>query len=318
MALVFGSYSLALAQTYPTVPSTPTVPTPPTPPSTPSSLYQQQKTTATSNASAASGTGGNASVNSGTVNANAGGATAASGISSITTGPSAITSIQPRSFPIPETAGFGYIPSYFGPATADVNWQTMRTLTTFKLDWSASDAQALLEGVKPGFVGKMFKHPLKSRPKCFYGTMSDHPVGGVLRVAVNGNNVKEIKDMTLIGTNDVWANNVETTTQEVLGQAIYDGLCMNADVLLVTGEGAAVVLRAFGWGVGINNSVSVMSGGIGNAGNVAAAGFGVSGVEAGYRSKPWLQVLYFKSVAAIAPPPPAVAPPPPPSSKPKS
>jgi hypothetical protein len=91
---------------------------------------------------------------------------------------------------------------------------------------------------------------------------------------------------------------------------------MNADVLLVTGEGAAVVLKAFGWGAGLNNSVSVVSGGLGQVGNVTAAGIGVSSVEAGYHSKPWLQVIYFKNLAAVAPAPPpppeAVAPPPPP------
>jgi len=314
LALVFGFFSLALAQTIPTIPATPAAPASPAGPSTPDysnptqystpqSLLQQQQAYSNTNATATSGQGT---------------ATASSGNLIFNSDPSSDPRYSRFAYPVPGVAGFAYIPSYFGPATADVNWQTMRTMTAFKLDWSASDAQALLEGIKPGFVGKLFKHPLKSRPKCFYGTMSDHPVGGVLRVAVNGNNVKEIKDMTLIGTNDVWANNVETTTREVLGQAIYDGLCMNADVLLVTGEGAAVVMRAFGWGVGINNSVSVISGGIGNAGNVTAAGIGVSGVEAGYRSKPWLQVLYFKSVAGAAPPPPAVAPPPPRPRKPKS
>jgi hypothetical protein len=184
----------------------------------------------------------------------------------------------------------------------------MKTMAKFKLDWSASDAEALLD---PG-------PKLKSRPKCFYGTMSDKPVGGLIRVAVNGEGEKMIQEqgLTMIGTDDVWAKNVTTTTREVFGRAIYDGLCMNADVLLVTGEGAAVVLKAFGWGAGLNNSVSVVSGGLGQVGNVTAAGIGVSSVEAGYHSKPWLQVIYFKNLAAVAPAPPpppeAVAPPPPP------
>jgi len=222
-------------------------------------------------------------------------------------GGSTSISVNPRQFPVPGGENFATLPSYFGPATADVNWQTMKTMTKFKMDWSSSDAEALLEGGK-----------LKSKPKCLYGTMSDHPVGGILRVAVNGEGEKMVQDqgLTLVGTDDVWAKNVTTTTREVLGQAIYDGLCMNADVLLVTGEGAAVVLKAFGWGAGLNNSVSVVSGGLGQVGNVTAAGIGVSSVEAGYHSKPWLQVLYFKNLAAAAPAPPpppeAVAPPPPP------
>jgi hypothetical protein len=218
------------------------------------------------------------------------------------------TNINPRQFPVPGTASFAYIPSYFGPATADVNWQTMKTMAKFKLDWTASDAEALLKGAK-----------LKSKPKCLVGAMAKTPAAGALKVAVNGE-LKDFKDMTMIGTNDVWSKNVETTTREVLGQAIMDGLCMGADVLLVTGEGAAVVMKAFGWGVGINNSVSVVSGTTGSVGNVSAAGIGVSGVEAGYRSKPWLQVLYFKRMVAAlpAPPPPVtIAPPPaPPAAKP--
>ncbi len=278
VALVFGSYSMALAQT------------------DPSQVQIQGQ-------SQISVTKSNANSNAKSVVAGSGNSGSAS---SLTTGPTSDINVNPRQFPVPGTEGFAYLPSYFGPATADVNWQTMKTMAKYKLDWSTSGAQALLKGGK-----------LKSKPKCLYGTMSDKPVGGLLRVAVNGDGAKEVKDLTLIGTDDVWAKNVETTTREVLGQAIYDGLCMNADVLLVTGEGAAVVMKAFGWGVGINNSVSVVSGGLGQVGNVTAAGIGVSGVEAGYHSKPWLQVLYFKNIAAAAPPPPpvepeAVAPPPPP------
>jgi len=241
-------------------------------------------------------------------NATSGSPTAASS-QSTTIGGSTSISVNPRQFPVPGGENFATLPSYFGPATADVNWQTMKTMAKFKLDWSASDAEALLD---PG-------PKLKSRPKCFYGTMSDKPVGGLIRVAVNGEGEKMIQEqgLTMIGTDDVWAKNVTTTTREVFGQAIYDGLCMNADVLLVTGEGAAVVLKAFGWGAGLNNSVSVVSGGLGQVGNVTAAGIGVSSVEAGYHSKPWLQVIYFKNLAAAAPAPPppapeAVAPPPPP------
>jgi hypothetical protein len=100
---------------------------------------------------------------------------------------------------------------------------------------------------------------------------------------------------------------VETTTREILGQAILDGLKMGADTLLVTGEGAAVVMKAFGWGIGISNSVSVVSGTTGAVGNVSAGGIGISSVEAGYRSKPWLQVLYFKGMVAAATPPPPVS-----------
>lgn len=220
------------------------------------------------------------------------------------------TDINPRQFPIPGNAPFAYLPSYFGPATADVNWQTMKTMAKYKLDWTASDAEALLTGTSSGWCRPA---KLKSKPKCFSGTMSQTPAAGAIRVAVNGDSKLVERDYTMIGTNDVWSNNVETTTREVLGQAIMDGLKMGADVLLVTGEGAAVVMKAFGWGVGINNSVSVVTGNLGNVGNVTAAGIGVSGVEAGYRSKPWLQVLYFKRMLAALPaiPPAAIAPAPP-------
>ena len=223
VALVFGSISMALAQQ-----ADPSGQSQPGPIQS-QTMTQSQKTIA----GAAASVLGNAA--------------------SITTGSSYVTGSDPyaRQFPIPGNPGFAYIPSYFGPATVDVNWQTMKTMVRYKLDWSTSDAMALMED------GKM-----KSRPKCLYGTMSDEPVGGLLRVAVNGDGAKEVQGLSLIGTNDVWAKNVETTTQEVLGQAIYDGLCMNADLLLVTGEGAAVVMKAFGWGAGINNSVSVVTGGV--------------------------------------------------------
>jgi hypothetical protein len=235
--------------------------------------------------------------------------------SSVQFGDSVSTNVNPRQFPIPGQAPFAYIPSYFGPATADVNWQTMKTMARYKLDWTASDAQALLEGVKKC---RWHAAKLKSKPKCLMGAMAENPVSGSLRVAVNGD-AKNLNGGTLVGTNDVWSDDVEITTREILGQAILDGLKMGADTLLVTGEGAAVVMKAFGWGIGISNSVSVVSGTTGAVGNVSAGGIGISSVEAGYRSKPWLQVLYFKGMVAAAPPPPPVSlapvPPPPAPSK---
>ena len=63
---------------------------------------------------------------------------------SLTTGAS--INDNPRQFPVPGTESFASLPSYFGPATADVNWQTMKTMAKYKLDWSTSDAQALLKG----------------------------------------------------------------------------------------------------------------------------------------------------------------------------
>jgi hypothetical protein len=214
-----------------------------------------------------------------------------------------------RGFPIAGNAPFAYLPSYFGPATADVNWQTVKTMFRFKWDWTAADAQALIKGAEKTRLFFFHTHHLKSKPKCFGGAMSSSPTSPSLRVAVNGE-PPEIQRYYMVGTNDVWSNSVETSTREVLGQAIKDGLCMGADLLYVSGEGAAVVLRAFGWGVGISNSVSVVGGaGAGTVGNVSAGGLGVSGVEAGYRSKPWLQVVYFKLIPGASHPvvPPAVS-----------
>jgi hypothetical protein len=227
--------------------------------------------------------------------------------SQVSFGPSTSTStnINPRQFPIPGNAPFAYLPSYFGPATADVNWSSIKTLDHYKLEWTSGDAEALLHGTH-GWFGRS---QVKSKPKCFVGTMSEQPTVSYLKVAINGD-AKKVKGLTLIGTDDVWADCVNITTHEVLGQAIMDGLRMGADVCLITGEGAAVVLKAFGWGVGISNSVSVVTGMTGNVGNATAGGIGVSGVDAGYRSKPWLQCLFFKGqmAAPAITPPPAAAP----------
>lgn len=197
------------------------------------------------------------------------------------------TSVIPenlRQFNIGTPVPMPNIPSYFGPFTPDVNFQKSEIFARFFKDVDKSMAEALIKGEGKGKV--------KSKPKCLVGNLAKEPVGGTIRIVV-AEPADLLKKYTPVGQNSVYADNVKTDTPECIGKAVLDGLRMNATLMLITGEGAAAVLKAFGWGIGINNTLSTISGPGQAVGNAAAGGLGVSGVESGYRTKPWIQTYYF-------------------------
>jgi hypothetical protein len=119
----------------------------------------------------------------------------------------------------------------------------------------------------------------------------------------------------LIGMGTYQSRNNKSTSEQVLGVAIKEGLEMGADAMLFQ-EGAAMVQQARGWSIGLFNSLSATNSNITGYGNVAVGGLGYGRGETGYVSKPWLRVQFFREVLAAAQPPlrrPAVSRPVPPT-----
>lgn len=179
-----------------------------------------------------------------------------------------------RQFPIPgDSPNLPPLPNYFGPLTTDGNFQELKNIIIHKKNWCRADGEALSKNSN-----------IKSKPKFFHSYSETNQIKVVL-IEPKG---------ILVGTNVIQTKGTKDDSQQVLGIAILDGLKAGADILYITGEGASVVLKAWGAGIGINNSMTVISGGMGNVGGITTGGLGVSWGEAGYVSKPWIHVLYFK------------------------
>ena len=89
------------------------------------------------------------------------------------------------------------------------------------------------------------------------------------------------------------AKNGDTESKDVLYTALLRGLDTNADLLLITNEGAGTIMKSFGWGIGFSYNRSTISTDE-QTGGVSSGGLGISGGKAGYKSLPWIQAIGLK------------------------
>ena len=99
-------------------------------------------------------------------------------------------------------------------------------------------------------------------------------------------NYKDVAHLTVIGEDD-------TTTMGSIAAAAVEAMRHGADTLLLTGEGAAKVLQASGWGLMLGGSGTMITGDGGNssAGAVIAPGIGYSSAKTAYGFCPYVQAF---------------------------
>jgi hypothetical protein len=99
-------------------------------------------------------------------------------------------------------------------------------------------------------------------------------------------NYKDVAHLTVIGEDD-------TTTMGSIAAAAVEAMRHGADTLLLTGEGAAKVLQASGWGLMLGGSGTLLmsDGGNGAAGAVIAPGIGYSSAKTAYGFSPFVQAF---------------------------
>lgn len=95
------------------------------------------------------------------------------------------------------------------------------------------------------------------------------------------------------------SKNVDSTSMEILAAGALEALDMGAKTLFLTAEGYSRVIKAFGWGIGLNYTQAWIQKASNNQNNggVGSGGTGISGGEAGYKSKPWIQMFALKPLA---------------------
>jgi len=186
------------------------------------------------------------------------------------------------------------VPPQFAPPVTDGNFGNLLTFIDYKDRYSLADAEALMEN----------KSKVKVLTTC-YVPESLRTSKAFLRILLPPKKPQEKeafkRQYELIGMGTYQCRNTKSTSEQVLGVAIKEGLEMGADAMLFQ-EGAALVQQARGWSIGLFNSLSATNSNITGYGNVAVGGLGYGRGETGYVSKPWLRVQFFREVLAAAQP----------------
>ena len=193
----------------------------------------------------------------------------------------------PRSFPIPAQPVIPSLPNYWGIITPDGRFQKLADVALFKPDWSYGEAENLIK--QKG--GKVEVTPVRFSAA---GTGSSYLQVIMVRPRDQREMHKFNDYFELVGICNIYAEN-GASSMKALGHAIKEGLGMGAHALSYN-EGAALELIGSAWGIGINNSLSVVSGGQAGAaaGNVVAGGVGYTKARAHYATNPWLQISYYR------------------------
>ena len=191
----------------------------------------------------------------------------------------------PRSFPVPGSTNYPGYPQYFGQSTEDYNFQKAGVMLLFKKVWTRAELEAMVGGrIK---VNSKSLVPLKEKKE----RLPEDTIEIIIK--------RPQYPVQQVGLIYVTSKNVDSTSMEVLSKAALSALDMGAKTLFLTAEGYSRVIKAFGWGIGLNYTQAWIQKASNNQNNggVGSGGTGISGGEAGYRSKPWIQMFALKPLA---------------------
>jgi len=191
----------------------------------------------------------------------------------------------PRSFPVPGSVNYPGYPQYFGQPTEDYNFQKAGVMLLFKKVWTRAELEAMVGG-RVRLNSKSLV-PLKKKDE----RLPEDTIEIIIK--------RPQYPVQQVGLIYVSSKNVDSTSMEVLSKAALSALDMGAKTLFLTAEGYSRVIKAFGWGIGLNYTQAwIQNSGKGqNNGGVGSGGTGISGGEAGYKSKPWIQMFALKPLA---------------------
>lgn len=190
----------------------------------------------------------------------------------------------PRQFAIGTEINYPGMPGYFGPATNQPNYVKAEVITEFQKEFTREYVEAALTS----HSGTSFS--MKKRFHYYTGkkASADRKATDALTVTINKPEGKKVR---VVGYCNIWSTSVNKDSLDVFFSALQDMLNVEggANTVWLTGEGAMQVVKSFGWGIGLNYSHAFVNGNNDQSGN-ATGGTGISGGEAGYRAKPFMQL----------------------------
>ena len=183
----------------------------------------------------------------------------------------------------PEAANINYPgqPGYFGPVNKNTpRYTPVETLTLFNDSFTA-DQLDKMDTSGWGDVDFIVS-PMVDE-------VDDEARAGAVRVY----GTKPEGTVRQLGFATIVSDDNDVNSQIVLAAAAKEALKYGANAIYVTGEGAELVLKSSGWGIGLNTTVATLSGSE-TTGTIAGGGTGYSAGEAGYKDRPWLQIFILE------------------------
>ena len=219
-----------------------------------------------------------------------------------------------RMFPIPGSVMFPGTPSYFGPPTPGQNFIPLSKLTMYNVVWEYKVINKMVKDKGWGGMNVQVRRLVDDEDLKEVDENGDTidlteeqkeqyiKIFTTITKPANAIEVRQVAFATIATTND---KKISVDTFSVLMKKCYES---GGNVIHFMAEGINRKMRASGWGVGINNSTSVMSSGQG-LGNVAVGGLGYTNGTSGYVDRPWMQATFLKVLTkdgeplAFEPPP---------------
>ena len=192
---------------------------------------------------------------------------------------------------VPPQMTYPGLPSYFGPATNQPNYMTSGIITMFKKSFSRAEVEALLSS-HSGLAR------MKARVNVFTGEIpkDERMSDDIIDVRLN----KPEGNYAPVGYITIYAKTPERDSVDVFYTALEEAMnTLECEEVLVVGEGAMNVLKTWGAGIGFSYTHAFLKDGNNKgdaSGGSGTGGTGISWGEAGYRAKPWLQLILLNNL----------------------
>lgn len=192
--------------------------------------------------------------------------------------------------PISPQMTYPGLPSYFGPATNQPNYMKAETMLMFKKTFTRDEVEALLDSHKG-------LRRIKMRMNYFTGPIKKDDRKADDSVIVHLK--KPEGNFAPVGYITIYTKTTERDSVDVLFAALEKALnTLEVEEVLIVGEGAMNVLKAWGAGIGLSYTQAFLNDGnsVGDAsGGSGTGGTGISWGESGYRAKPWMQLILLNN-----------------------
>lgn len=193
--------------------------------------------------------------------------------------------------PIAPQMTYPGLPSYFGPATNQPNYMTAGVITMFKKTFNRSEIEALLSS-EAGFSR------MKMRVNLFTDAVPSKERQADDNVVVYLN--KPEGNYAPVGYITIYAKTPERDSVDVFYNALEQAInTLECEEVLVVGEGAMNILTSWGAGIGLSYTQAFLNDGNNKgdaSGGSGTGGTGISWGEAGYRAKPWMQLILLNNL----------------------
>ena len=176
------------------------------------------------------------------------------------------------------------VPGYFGPVIKGSRYQSVESMTEYTDTFGIDQLNKMAKEDGLNALGsKVIVTPLvdkvakEDRANEIKVTLVK-PAGAVLKAYIT-----------------VRATSSGTVSPEIMAEAMLAARALGADAIHVSAQGAEIVLKSFGWGVGLVTTRATISSNE-STGSVSSGGTGISGASAGYQDRPWIQLFAIDMV----------------------